>query len=58
MFAMKFGKGIETDRPTRIRRICFFVVALAGVAVTAISGLHWSLAVLIAFLGYVLINLI
>jgi CDP-diacylglycerol--serine O-phosphatidyltransferase len=58
MFSMKFGKDIKADRATRIRRICFFGVALAGVVVTAFLGLHWSLTVLVAFLGYVLINLI
>ena len=58
MFAMKFGKGIEVSRATRARRIAFFCVALAGAAVTAAFGLHWSLAVLTAFLGYVLVNLI
>lgn len=58
MFAMKFGKGMEVSRATRVRRIAFFCVALAGAAVAAIFGLHWSLAVLVAFVGYVLINLI
>lgn len=58
MFAMKFGKGIEVSRATRARRIAFFCVALAGAIITAAFGLHWSLAVLIAFLGYVLVNLI
>ncbi|MBR3011700.1 MAG: CDP-diacylglycerol--serine O-phosphatidyltransferase [Bacteroidales bacterium] len=58
MFAMKFGKGIEVSRATRARRIAFFCVALVGAIITAAFGLHWSLAVLTAFLGYVLVNLI
>lgn len=58
MFAMKFGKGMQADRCTRVRRIAFLAVALAGAALTAILGLHWSLAVLLAFLGYIVVNLI
>ena len=58
MFAMKFGKGIQTDRRTRVKRLAFLCLALVGVAVTAALGLHWSLAVLLAFLGYILVNLI
>ena len=58
MFAMKFGKGMEADRRTRARRIAFLAVALAGAALTAILGLHWSLAVLLAFLGYIVVNFI
>ena len=58
MFAMKFGKGMEADRPTRRRRAAFFCVAAAGVVLAAALGLHWSLAVLVAFVGYVLVNLI
>lgn len=57
MFAMKFGKGIEADRRTTVRRIGFFAVAAAGVILAAALGAHWSLAVLVAFLGYVLVNL-
>ena len=58
MFAMKFGKGIEADRRTRNRRIAFLALALLGAVVTIVLGQHWSLAVLLAFLGYVLVNLI
>ena len=58
MFAMKFGKGIVADRRTRARRIAFLAVALAGACLAAALGLHWSLAVLVAFLGYIFVNLI
>lgn len=58
MFAMKFGKGMETDGRTRARRIWFLALAVAGIVVTAVLGLHWSLAVLLAFLCYILVNLI
>ena len=57
MFAMKFGKGIETDRRTRAKRIAFLTVAVIGTVVTIALSQHWSLAVLLAFLGYVLVNL-
>ena len=58
MFAMKFGKGIESDRRTRCKRMAFAGLTLAAAVVTAVLGLHWSLTVLLAFLGYILINLI
>ena len=58
MFAMKFGKGIQADRHVRILRISFLVVALAGVILAIALHQHWSLAVLIAFLGYILVNLV
>ena len=58
MFAMKFGGGIESDRRTRVKRIAFLAVAVVGTVVTIALGQHWSLAVLIAFLGYILVNLI
>ena len=58
MFAMKFGKGIETDRRTRVKRIAFLVIAVIGAVVTIALAQHWSLAVLLAFLGYILVNLI
>ena len=58
MFAMKFGKGIEgTDRRTRVKRIAFLAIAVIGTVVTIALAQHWSLAVLLAFLGYVLVNL-
>ena len=57
MFAMKFGNGIETDRRTRAKRIAFLTVAVIGTVVTIALSQHWSLAVLLAFLGYVLVNL-
>lgn len=58
MFAMKFGKGIETDRRTRSRRLAFLCVSVIGAVLTAVFGLHWSFAVLAAFVGYILVNLI
>ena len=58
MFAMKFGKGIEADKRTCARRIAFLVIAVTGAVVTIALGQHWSLAVLLAFLGYILVNLI
>ena len=58
MFAMKFGKGIEgTNRRTRVKRIAFLAIAVIGTVVTIALAQHWSLAVLLAFLGYVMVNL-
>jgi len=58
MFSMKFGKGIETDRSARDKRLWFLGLAVLAAIVTAAFGLHWTLAVLAAFAGYIVINLI
>lgn len=56
MFAMKFGKGKQSDRGTMIVRYIFFgVIVLAAVLVLA-CGMNWSLIPLISFVGYIIIN--
>ena len=57
MFSMKFGGGKEASRVDIVKRVAFVVVGLLGILVTAIAGLHWSLVLLIAFTGYIVINL-
>lgn len=57
MFAMKFGGGNKASATDNIKRIVFLAVVLASVIVTLITGSNWSLAALISFTGYVLINL-
>jgi len=58
MFAMKFGKGIKADRRTRAKRLWFLGIAVLGAILTAVFGLNWTLAVLVAFVGYIVVNLI
>ena len=58
MFAMKFGKGIETDKRTRSRRFMFLGLAVLSIILTAVFDLHWSLVFLGTFVGYILVNLI
>lgn len=58
MFAMKFGTGARTSRLDRVKRIVFLAVVLAAVAVVLALHLHWSVAVLVSFTGYVLVNLL
>ena len=57
MFSMKFGGGKKTSRREWAKRIDFIAFALIAVVAVASVGAHWSLAVLLAFVGYILINL-
>jgi CDP-diacylglycerol---serine O-phosphatidyltransferase len=58
MFAMKFGKDIKADPLTRMERTGFLSGVLCLTAVTAILGTNWSLAVLLSFLYYIILNAI
>ena len=58
MFSLKFGKGIETDSRMRIKRVCALGIAVLAAVLTAAFGQHWTLAVLAAFVGYILVNII
>ena len=57
MFSMKFGGGNKSSRMENVKRIVFAVVAMASVLLVALTHQHWSLIVLAAFSGYILINL-
>ena len=58
MFAFKFGKGKSADRCTCIQRICFLVCSAVMVALVALLGLNWSLAVALIFLSYIAISVV
>lgn len=58
MFSFKFGGGRKVSRPETVKRIVFLAVAVLGTLVTAIGGWHWSLVFLVAFAGYIIINLL
>ena len=55
MFSMKFSA--QDDRLTKRKRIIFAVNVLLVVAIVASLRLNWSLAVLLTFLVYILMNL-
>lgn len=57
MFAMKFGKGIETDLKTKFLRIGFFSGIVCIIIAVVVSGGNWSLIVLYMFIYYLLLNL-
>ena len=58
MFSMKFGGGIKSSRADSVARIVFLVVCVLALLTVALTGFSWSLAVLAAFTGYILINLV
>lgn len=58
MFSMKFGGGKKASRRENLKRWLFLGIAVIAAAVTAICGLNWSMAVLAAFTGYILVNLV
>ena len=58
MFSMKFGGGIKSSRADSVARIVFLAVCVLALLSVALTGFSWSLAVLAAFTGYILINLV
>ena len=58
MFSFKFGGGRKASREDNVKRLAFLLVTVLGALVTAIGGWHWSLVFLIAFSGYILVNLL
>lgn len=56
MFSLKFAKE---DDPVLVRKRVYFLVNIAIICViVAVFGFHWSMAVLLALLMYVLMNLV
>lgn len=58
MFAMKVKTGDEVDRLTKVARMVFFVAIAFSLVFTVVSGLRWSMVVLLSFTSYVVINLV
>lgn len=56
MFSLKFGAG--SDSVTRHKRIAFAINTIICVLATAVLRLDWSLAVLLIFTVYVLMNIL
>ena len=55
MFGMKIAKG---HKLLDAKRIVFLCLALAAIVFVAVAGLNWSLAVLLIFCLYILVNLV
>lgn len=62
MFSMKIKKNISGDvklfRGQNLLRVIFFACAFISTVITLILGCHFSLILLLAFLSYILINII
>lgn len=58
MFSFKFGGGNKASRNENVKRLVFLAVAVLGVLLAIFGGWHWSLVFLIAFSGYIIINLL
>ena len=58
MFSFKFGGGTKASRKENVKRLVFLAVAVLGVLLAVIGGWHWSLVFLVAFSGYIIINLL
>lgn len=58
MFSMKFGGGGKASRTDNAKRIAFLCIAVLSVLAVAIFSLHWSLILLVSFLGYIIVNLV
>ncbi len=58
MFSMKLSTGKKASARTNVLRIAFFVLVAASAIYSIVAGEHVSLVFLVAFTGYVLLNLI
>ena len=58
MFSMKLSTGKKASARTNVLRIAFFVLVAVSAIYTLVAGEHVSLVFLVAFPGYVLLNLI
>lgn len=57
MFSMKFKKGQSKYSTVHRLRVAFLGAAFACSMLTVLLGLNWSFAVLLAFLSYIIINI-
>ncbi len=56
MFSFKFHR--DDDRILRSKRLAFVFIVVASALVCVLFGQHWSLAVLLSFLCYILKNIV
>ncbi|MGM9766903.1 MAG: CDP-diacylglycerol--serine O-phosphatidyltransferase [Candidatus Cryptobacteroides sp.] len=58
MFSMKFGKGSSASRKVVVLRGIFLVSAAIAICLAAIFKCHWSLAILLTFSVYIVLNIV
>ena len=58
MFAMKFGKGLEADKTTKMLRSGFIAGIVCIIVGTILSKANWSLIVLLTFIYYIVLNVV
>ncbi len=56
MFSFKFHRGDSST--VRVKRFAFVAIVVAAALVCLLCGLHWSLAVLLSFVCYIVKNII
>lgn len=54
MFSIKFSK--DDSKTLKQKRICFLINCVLCIAIVAVFGLHWSLATLMIFTVYIIMN--
>jgi len=58
MFSMKIKKGESVKSKANVMRIVFGAVIVVNLAVCLLMHVSWSMAVLVSFLAYILINIL
>ena len=53
---MKFGKGLEADKTTKMLRSGFIAGIVCIIVGTIVSRANWSLIVLLTFIYYIILN--
>ena len=58
MFSMKFKKNMKPGDHVNTLRLAFGAIVIASCIIVAILGLNWSMTVLIAFVSYIILNIV
>ena len=58
MFSMKFGGGNKASKRDVTKRISFVAICAISLVAVLVTKSSWALAVLAAFVGYIIINLV
>jgi hypothetical protein len=58
MFSMKFKKNMKPGDHVNMLRLAFGAIVIASCITVAILGLNWSMTVLIAFVSYIILNIV
>lgn len=58
MFSFKFGTGANADSALVIKRWALIICAAISIAIVVICSLNWSLALVLLFASYILMNVL